>query len=463
MTPLHLHSVNFHFRCSNSATRLPTRTDFTILVPRWPVHDKHDNNGHGVSGRSARPTATSGDPPRLLGEHFSTFTPKGPVNTVKRDLFEEDHDQFRELAAEFNTRVVAPGYASWEKEHRIPREVWQAAGENGLLGLAVPEEFGGMGIDDYRFRVVLDEEFVRAGHLAVALAFHLHDDLVLPYLIAHGSQDLKERWLPRMVDGSTITSCAFTEPGAGSDLRGVRTKAVRDGDDWLISGQKTFIGNAAHGDAALVLARTEGSGTRAGADSFTLFMVERSEGYSNGKPFDKMGLRASDTAELFFDEVRVSDADRVGEIGAGLGYVKAHLPQARLAIAVASSAISTAAFAQAKEHVSNRSTFGQLVADYQNTRFELADLKTESHVTEVFVDRAVQAFNEGQLSAEEAAEVKLFASEKARTLTDRALQLHGGYGYIMEYPIAQSFTASRLLTIFGGTSEIMRETIGRAL
>ncbi|WP_313813979.1 acyl-CoA dehydrogenase family protein [Glutamicibacter sp.] len=382
---------------------------------------------------------------------------------MKRALFEEDHEQFRELASEFNSRQIAGKYAQWEKDHQIPREVWQAAGENGLLGLAVPEEFGGMGIDDYRFRVVLDEEFVRSGHLAVALALHLHDDLVLPYLLTYGSEDLKSRWLPRFVDGSTVTSCAFTEPGAGSDLRGVRTKAVRDGDDWLISGQKTFIGNGAYGDAALVLARTDGETSRGGAESFSLFIVERSEGYSNGQPFDKMGLRASDTAELFFDEVRVSDADRIGEVGQGLAYIKAQLPQARLAIAVAAAAIGTAAFEQALEHATNRSTFGQVLTEYQNTRFELADLKTESHVTQSFVDRAVLAFNEGELAEQEAAEVKLWASESAKRLTDRALQLHGGYGYIMEYPIAQSFTASRLLTIFGGTSEIMRETIGRGL
>ncbi|MFJ2617715.1 acyl-CoA dehydrogenase family protein [Glutamicibacter sp. NPDC087344] len=382
---------------------------------------------------------------------------------MKRALFEEDHEQFRELALEFNSREISGKYAQWEKDHQIPREVWQSAGENGLLGLAVPEEFGGMGIEDYRFRVVLDEEFVRSGHLAVALAFHLHDDLVLPYVLAYGSQDLKQRWLPRFVDGSTITSCAFTEPGAGSDLRGVRTKAVRDGEDWLLSGQKTFIGNGAYGDAAVVLARTDGLTTRAGEDSFSLFMVERSEGYSNGQPFDKMGLRASDTAELFFDEVRVSDADLIGEVGKGLSYVKEQLPQARLAIAVAASAIGSAAFEQALAHAGERSAFSQVLTEFQNTRFELADLKTESHVTQGFVDRAVLAFNEGELNAQEAAEVKLWASESAKRLTDRALQIHGGYGYIMEYPIAQSFTASRLLTIFGGTSEIMRETIGRAL
>lgn len=382
---------------------------------------------------------------------------------VKRALFEEDHEQFRELATEFNTREVSGKYAQWEKDHQIPREVWQSAGENGLLGLAVPEEFGGMGIDDYRFRVVLDEEFVRAGHLAVALAFHLHDDLVLPYLLAYGSDELKAKWLPRMVDGSTITSCAFTEPGAGSDLRAVRTKAVRDGEQWLLSGQKTFIGNGAFGDAALVLARTDGESGRASESSFSLFMVERSEGYTNGNPFDKMGLRASDTAELFFDEVRVSDADRIGEVGQGLAYVKEQLPQARLAIAVAAAAISTAAFEQALEHAKNRSTFGQALTQYQNTRFELANLKTESHVTQTFVDQAVLAFNNGELDAQEAAEVKLWASESAKRLSDKALQIHGGYGYIMEYPIAQSFTAARLLTIFGGTSEIMRETIGRAL
>lgn len=382
---------------------------------------------------------------------------------MKRTLLEEDHEQFRELAAEFNAREIAPHYAAWDAAHIMPRSMWRAAGDAGLLGLAIPEEFGGMGIDDYRYRVVLDEEFVRCGHLGVALAFHLQDDLVLPYLLAYGSTDLKSRWLPGMAEGSTVTSCALTEPGAGSDLRGIRTKAVRDGDDWLLTGQKTFIGNGVSGDAALVLARTDGGTGRGSQDSYSLFMVSRTEGYSCGNQLDKMGVRASDTAELFFDAVRVPGADLIGELGAGLRYVKEQLPQARLAIAVAASAVARASYEQALQYATDRHAFGDNLLQFQNTRFELADMLTAAAVTELYVDRAVESFNAGELDDIDAAQVKLWASERAKEISDRALQVHGGYGYILEYPIAQAFLAARLLTIFGGTSEIMRESIGRSL
>ena len=380
---------------------------------------------------------------------------------MDRNLYEEDHEEFRELAAEFDAREVAPHYQQWDEKHMMPGELWSAAGEQGLLGLAVPEEFGGLGLADYRFRAVLDEEFAKANHLAVALAFHLHDDLVLPHLLAYGSDELKEYWLPGMVSGDKITSVAMTEPGAGSDLRGIRTKAVRDGDDWLISGQKTFIGNGVSGDAALVLARTDGSSGRGAADSFSLFMVEKSEGYSTGRQLDKMGLKASDTAELFFDNVRVPGRNLVGDLGRGLEYAAGQLPQGRLAIAVAASAVARAVYEATVRYTHDRSAFGERVLDFQNSRFTLAEIRTEVDATEAYVDKAILAFNAGGLDAVSAAQVKLFASERAKSVTDRCLQLHGGYGYIMEYPVAQAFLAARLLTIFGGTSEIMREVIGR--
>jgi len=382
-------------------------------------------------------------------------------NAVKRKLFEEDHGMFREMAAEFNARSVAPHYAQWDQDHMMPRDLWTAAGEQGLLGLAVPEEFGGMGMSDYRFRAVLDEEFAKSDHLAVGLAFHLHDDMVLPHLLAYGSEDLKSRWLPAMVTGEKVTSIAWTEPGAGSDLRGIRTKAVRDGDDWLISGQKTFIGNGISGDASLVLARTDGGTGRGNHDSFSLFMVQKGEGYNTGKQLDKMGLKASDTAELFFDGVRVPHADLVGEEGKGLHYAAEQLPQGRLAIAVASSAVVRAVYEATVRYTKDRNAFGERIIDFQNSRFELADILTEVEVTEAYVDQAILAFNAGELDAADAARAKLWASERAKSVTDRCLQLHGGYGYIMEYPVAQAFLAARLLTIFGGTSEIMREVIGR--
>lgn len=382
---------------------------------------------------------------------------------MKRQLFEEDHEMFREMATEFNARAIAPHYAQWDKDHMMSRELWTAAGEQGLLGLAVPEEFGGMGMDDYRFRAVLDEEFAKSNHLAVGLAFHLHDDMVLPHLLAYGSDDLKARWLPGMVSGEKVTSVAWTEPGAGSDLRGIRTKAVRDGDGWLVSGQKTFIGNGISGDASLVLARTDGGTGRGNHDSFSLFMVEKGEGYNTGRQLDKMGLKASDTAELFFDNVRVPHADLVGEEGKGLKYAAEQLPQGRLAIAVASSAVVRATYEATVRYTKDRNAFGERIIDFQNSRFELADILTEVEVTEAYVDRAVLAFNAGELDAASAARAKLWASERAKSVTDRCLQLHGGYGYILEYPVAQAYLAARLLTIFGGTNEIMRDVVGRTI
>jgi acyl-CoA dehydrogenase len=382
---------------------------------------------------------------------------------VKRTLFEEDHEMFREMAAEFNTRAVAPHYAQWDQDHMMSRDLWTSAGEQGLLGLAVPEQFGGMGMNDYRFRAVLDEEFARSNHLAVGLAFHLHDDMVLPHLLAYGSDDLNGRWLHGMVSGETVTSVAWTEPGAGSDLRGIRTKAVRDGDDWLISGQKTFIGNGISGDASLVLARTDGGTGRGNHNSFSLFMVGKGEGYNTGKQLDKMGLKASDTAELFFDDVRVPHADLVGEEGKGLQYAAEQLPQGRLAIAVASSAVVRAIYEETVSYTKDRNAFGERIIDFQNSRFELADILTEVEVTETYVDQAIRAFNAGELDAASAARAKLWASERAKSVTDRCLQLHGGYGYILEYPVAQAFLAARLLTIFGGTNEIMRDVVGRTI
>ncbi|WP_026549187.1 acyl-CoA dehydrogenase family protein [Arthrobacter sp. Br18] len=382
---------------------------------------------------------------------------------MNRTVFEEDHELFREVAQEFNAREVAPHYAQWDADHLMPRRLWQAAGEQGLLGMAVPEEFGGAGMADYRFRAVLDEEFARSNHLAVGLAFHLHDDLVLPHLLAHGSEDLKQRWLPGMVSGEKVTSCAWTEPGAGSDLRGIRTKAVRDGDDWLLSGQKVFIGNGISGDASLVLARTDGSAGRGSSDAFSLFMVEKTTGYTTGRQLDKMGLKASDTSELFFDNVRVPGNNLVGEVGQGLRYSLEQLPQARLGIAVASSAVARAVYEQTVAYTRDRNAFGERVIDFQNTRFALADILTEVEVTETYVDAAMIAFNDGRLDAASAARAKLWASERVKSITDRCLQLHGGYGYILEYPVAQAFLAARLLTIFGGTSEIMRESVGRSI
>ncbi|WFP16961.1 acyl-CoA dehydrogenase family protein [Citricoccus muralis] len=380
-------------------------------------------------------------------------------------FYEELHEEFRELAREFSAREVAPHYADWEKAHRMDRSLWTAAGEQGLLGLAVPEEFGGMGLNDYRFRMVLDEELCRAGHESVGLAFHLHDDWVLPALLRYGNDEQQSRWLPRMVDGSLVTSVAWTEPGCGSDLRGVRTKAVPDGEVWVLDGQKTFIGNGITGDAALVLARTDGSSPteRGGANSFSLFFVEKTAGYDVGSPLEKMGLTASDTAELFFTGVRVPGANLIGELGAGLRYVHELLPQGRLAVATSSVALAAQTLRATREYVSQRQVSDRSVDEFQNTRFRLADMQVSLEVTQHYVAQAVTRFNDGELSLTDASKTKMWASERAKELIDQCLQLHGGYGYILEYPVAKAYLAVRLFTIFGGTSEVLRDTIARDL
>lgn len=386
-------------------------------------------------------------------------------------FFSEENEEFREVAREFAERDVAPHYAEWDKAHMMDRGVWDKAAEAGLLGLAIPEEFGGMGLTDYRFRAVMDEEFVRTGTMALGLAMHLNDDWVLPHILAYGTQEQKERWLPTMLAGELVTSVAFTEPGAGSDLRRVRTKAVRDGDHYILNGQKTFIGNGISGDAALVLARTDGgaaeasvAGSARGArGSFSLFLVEKKDhpGYTAGNQLDKMGLRASDTAELFFDDVRVPAANLIGEEGRGLDYVTEQLPQGRLAIAVAAVAVAEAVLRETVTFTADRDVFGGRVLDFQNTQFELAELAAALEASQLYVQHAVRLFNEGRLDLITASKVKLHTGTMAKDLVDRCLQLHGGFGYIMESSVAQAFLAVRLLTIFGGTNEVLKDTIGR--
>jgi alkylation response protein AidB-like acyl-CoA dehydrogenase len=388
-------------------------------------------------------------------------------------FYSEEHEEFREVAREFTERSVVPKYASWDEAHMMDRAVWSEAAEAGLLGLAIPEEFGGMGLADYRFRAVMDEEFVRTGTMGLGLAMHLNDDWVLPHILAYGTQEQKERWLPAMLAGELVTSVAFTEPGAGSDLRRVRTKAVRDGDAYVLNGQKTFIGNGISGDAALVLARTDGGSSeasvagsvRGGRDSFSLFLVEKKDhpGYTTGKQLDKMGLRASDTAELFFDDVRVPAANLIGEEGRGLDFVVEQLPQGRLAIAVAAVAVAEAVLSETIEFTSTRDVFGGRVLDFQNTQFELAELTAALEASQLYVQRAVSLFDEGRLDLVTASKVKLQTGTMADDLVDRCLQLHGGFGYIMESSVAQAFLAVRLLTIFGGTNEVLKDTVGRAI
>lgn len=346
----------------------------------------------------------------------------------------------------------------------MPRTLWEAAAENGLLGLAVPEEHGGMGLADYRFRMVIDEELARADCLGAALAFHLHDDWVLPALLQFGAPEQQRVWLPRFLDASFVSAVAFTEPGAGSDLRAVRTTAVRHEDGYLLNGQKTFIGNAVSGDGALVLARTDPEPGTSG-QGYSLFLVERegNPGYRAGRQLEKMGLRASDTAELFFDNVQVPAENLIGVQGRGLDYVKAILPQGRLALAAAAVIVVDAVLGQTLDYVRTRTAFGQRIGDFQHSRFQLAEISTQLEAAQRYVAAAVQAHTSGELDVVTASKVKLHATEFAKSAVDTCLQLHGGYGYMLEYPVAQAYLAVRLMTIFGGTSEILRSTIAHDL
>lgn len=378
---------------------------------------------------------------------------------MERTIFSAEHNLFRESFRTFLEREVAPRYAQWEEAGIVPRELWQRAGAAGFLSLGVPEEDGGSGVDDYRYNAVIVEELSRAHYMGIG--FPVHNDIVIPYLVHHAAGAQRERWLPRAAAGEAICAIAMTEPGAGSDLAGIRTSARRDGDGYVLSGQKTFISNGINSDLVVVVAKTDPSQGHRGV---SLLVVERGmAGFTRGRNLEKIGLAAQDTAELFFDDVRVPAENLLGAEGQGFAYLMRELPQERLTIAVGALAAAEAAFAWTVDYCRERSAFGRPIGDFQNTRFLLAELKTELTVGRAFIDRCIEAHVAGRLSTEEASMAKLWATELQTRLVDRCLQLHGGYGYMREYPIARAYLDARVQTIHGGTSEIMKEIIGRSL
>jgi len=378
---------------------------------------------------------------------------------MQRDLFEEEHLLFRDTVREFLAREVVPYHAQWEKDGIVPRDVWKKAGELGLFALSVPEQYGGSGVRDFRYNAVLDEEIIRAG--ASGLGFSLHNDVVAPYLLDLTNDEQKERWLPGFVSGELITAIAMTEPGAGSDLQGIRTTAIRDGDHYVLNGQKTFITNGINADLVIVVAKTDPS---AGARGITLLVVERGmEGFTRGRNLEKIGLHAQDTAELFFDNVRVPVANRLGpEEGQGFIQLMQNLPQERLSIAVAAVAASERVLEMTIEYCRNRKAFGRSIGSFQNTRFVLAELATEVEIARHYVDKCIRALNAGELTAVDAAKAKWWTTDLQNKVIDRCLQLHGGYGYMLEYPVAKAWLDGRVQSIYGGTNEIMKEIIGRS-
>ncbi|MGH9970134.1 MAG: acyl-CoA dehydrogenase family protein [Pyrinomonadaceae bacterium] len=379
---------------------------------------------------------------------------------MKRNIFDEDHRIFRDSFREFVKREITPFHEQWEKDGIVPREVWRKAGEYGFLCMSVPEEYGGAGVADYRYNLIVNEELTGAG--ASGPGFSLQSDVVLPYLLSFADEDQKRRWLPGMVSGELITAIAMTEPGAGSDLAAIQTTAEREGDHYLLNGSKTFITNGIQGDLVIVVART--SREERPHQGISLLVVERGmEGFARGKKLKKIGLTAQDTAELFFSQVKVPAENLLGEEGKGFRYLMQQLPQERLTIAVTAIAAAEAALEWTVTYWQERKAFGQPIGKFQNSRFKLAEMKTEIEIGRVFVDRCVMEHNEGTLKAEEASMAKWWTTELQKRVVDQCLQLHGGYGYMREYPIAKAFLDGRAATIYGGSTEIMKEMIGRAM
>ncbi|CAM5294079.1 acyl-CoA dehydrogenase family protein [Streptomyces narbonensis] len=378
---------------------------------------------------------------------------------MKRQLYTADHEAFRATVRTFLEKEVLPHYEQWEKDGVVSREVWLAAGRQGLLGLAVDEEYGGGGTPDFRYGAVLAEEFTRAG--APGLAIGLHNDIIGPYLTSLATDEQKRRWLPGFCSGETVTAIAMTEPGAGSDLQGIRTTAEDHGDHWILNGSKTFISNGILADLVIVVARTTPEG---GAHGLSLLVVERgAEGFERGRNLDKIGQKSQDTAELFFHDVRVPKENLLGELNGAFLHLMTNLAQERLAIAVAGIAGAEHLLEITSRYVKEREAFGRPLAKLQHVRFEIAEMATECAVTRTFVDRCIEEHASGALDAVHASMAKWWATELQKRVADRCLQLHGGYGYMSEFPVARAYTDGRIQTIYGGTTEIMKEIIGRSL
>jgi alkylation response protein AidB-like acyl-CoA dehydrogenase len=376
-----------------------------------------------------------------------------------REIFDEDHEAFRRTARAFIEREIMPYHELWEKDGIVDRSVWTDAGAHGLLCFDVEEEYGGAGIKDFRYNMVLAEELVRGG--ATGPGFPVHTDIIVPYLSTLGTAEQKQRWLPGCVSGETVTAIAMTEPGAGSDLQGIRTTATDKGDHYVLNGSKTFISNGILADLVVVVARTDPD---AGHEGISLLVVERGmHGFERGRNLEKLGLKAQDTAELFFDDVVVPKDNLLGEEGSGFVSLMVNLPQERLSIAMLAAAACDYVVELSLDYARQREAFGRPIGRFQHNRFLLAEMATEARIARVFVDDCVRLHNQGRLDAASASMAKWWTTELQNKLVDRAVQLHGGYGYMMEFPIAKAFVDSRIQTIYGGTTEIQKEIIGRSL
>ncbi|HEX5542535.1 MAG TPA: acyl-CoA dehydrogenase family protein [Micromonospora sp.] len=378
---------------------------------------------------------------------------------MEQHLYEPVHEEFRTLCRAFLAREAVPHHDRWEAAGIVDRDLWRKAGAAGLLGIDIAEEYGGGGQQDFRFNAVLDEEIIAAG--CSGLGFALHNDVVAPYLRDLTTDEQRKRWLPGFCSGDLITAIAMSEPGAGSDLAGVRTTAVRDGDHWVLNGQKTFITNGEQADLVIVVAKTAPD---QGAHGVSLFVVESgTPGFSRGRRLAKVGLKANDTAELFFDDCRIPADHLIGTENHGFYHLMANLPRERLGIAVAAVAAAERLLVITLDYARSREAFGRPIGRFQHNRFLLAELDTEITIARTFLNHCIAEFNAGRLSVVDAAKAKWWTTELQNRVADRCVQLHGGYGYMLEYPVARAWLDSRVQTIYGGTTEIMKEIIGRSL
>jgi len=383
---------------------------------------------------------------------------------VQRNHFEPEHLAFADAFRSFADKELVPHYLDWERAGIAPREIFQEAGRNGFLGMAVPEEYGGGGVDDFRFNQALNEQIALAGVTGVGLGISLHNDTCLPYFLSFCTDEQRRRWLPGIASGELITAVAMTEPGAGSDLAGIRTSAKRDGDSYIVNGSKTFITNGVNADLVITAVRTGDASADDRRAGMSLLILERGmPGFERGRNLDKLGLHSQDTAELSFSDVRVPVENLLGEEGTGFGQLTQKLPQERMSLAVNGVAEARAAFEETLRYVQDRKAFGKTISSFQNTKFVLAEIATEIDVTQAFVDKGVDLLNAKQLDPADAAKAKWWATELQGRVIDRCLQLHGGYGYMTEYPVSRRYADARVTRIYGGTTEIMKGVISKSL
>jgi alkylation response protein AidB-like acyl-CoA dehydrogenase len=381
---------------------------------------------------------------------------------MRRALFTDEHDLFRASVRRWLDQEVVPHHDEWERAGIVPRSLFADAASHGFSCFQAPEAYGGGGTSDFRYNLIMAEEIQAAGVAGAGLGLALQTDICLPYFLHLTDDSQKDRWLPGICSGEFVTAVAMTEPMMGSDLAGMRTTAIRDGDDYVVNGSKTFITNGINADLVITAVKTDPSQRHKG---MSLLVIERGmPGFERGRNLDKVGLHAQDTAELFFTDVRVPAANLLGGAeGQGFAHLVSNLPQERLSIAMAGVAAARAAFDWTLAYARDREAFGQPIGSFQHNRFALAEMRTEIDVAQAFVDACVVALGDGELTAEEAAEAKWWCTELQKRVVDRCVQLHGGYGYMLEYPIARAYVDARITTIYGGTTEIMKEIIGRSL